>query len=468
MSKTAQEASYVSPPYQRDGKSGGIRDSNSPLDSPLDGTSNRESAATQPRKRSAAAAPGEGKSEDDNSKWIHRDKLARIESEELQAAGIILPGSRNRGKPRRASAVEKASGNRTVEEESDSTPFRPLKSSVSGGELRSYEPSTPAFDLRLPEEIAMDSGNYFTPNNSVNGGSRIPVAKLSPLPIPNEHIERDTPRMRSRESTPGEENKITIPKTRSRSGSAGTTKTLEKTISGGNLQAKRSATDVSPKKPTGQAGARKGSAPTKAAGGPNGGKKVRGAPSKDSTSSSGGQTRPSTRSGELSPAGAKVPEGDPPWMVSAYKPDPRLPPDQQLLPTVARRLQQEKWEKEGKVSGNVFDKEFRPLTDEGLPEPPELEPEIEPSKPAEKEKPADWPLTPDMGRQNFTPVAHPNRTGSYSTIPKIQEKPPLSPLASPRGPVVQGRARSPVVRVPDDPQEDQAPAKKGCACCIVM
>ena len=26
-------------------------------------------------------------------------------------------------------------------------------------------------------------------------------------------------------------------------------------------------------------------------------------------------------------------EGDPPWMVSAYTPDPRLPPDQQLLPT---------------------------------------------------------------------------------------------------------------------------------------
>ena len=59
-------------------------------------------------------------------------------------------------------------------------------------------------------------------------------------------------------------------------------------------------------------------------------------------------------------------------MISAYKPDPRLPPDQQLLPTVAKRLQQEKWEQEGKF-GNIYDKEFRPLNEEGFLKPPELE-----------------------------------------------------------------------------------------------
>ena len=75
-------------------------------------------------------------------------------------------------------------------------------------------------------------------------------------------------------------------------------------------------------------------------------------------------------------------EGEPPWMVSAFRPDPRLPPEQQLLPTVAKRLQQEKWEREGKV-GNVYDKEFRPLTDEGFLEPPEhpiVAPEHEPAE----------------------------------------------------------------------------------------
>lgn len=73
--------------------------------------------------------------------------------------------------------------------------------------------------------------------------------------------------------------------------------------------------------------------------------KTRGKPSgaKDSPG-----PRPGTRSGEI-----KRPEGDPPWLATMYKPDPRLPPDQQLIPTVAKRLQLEQMEKEGKrVSGS--------------------------------------------------------------------------------------------------------------------
>lgn len=38
---------------------------------------------------------------------------------------------------------------------------------------------------------------------------------------------------------------------------------------------------------------------------------------------------------------------------------------------MARRLQQEQWEREGKF-GNVYDKDFRPLTDEGFLKPPEM------------------------------------------------------------------------------------------------
>src|SRR6201999_1549016 len=59
--------------------------------------------------------------------------------------------------------------------------------------------------------------------------------------------------------------------------------------------------------------------------------------------------RPGTRSGETPPGSSnKRPEGDPPWLSSIYSPDPKLPPEQQLLPTVAKRLQQEQWEREGK------------------------------------------------------------------------------------------------------------------------
>src|ERR1700755_2777293 len=92
-----------------------------------------------------------------------------------------------------------------------------------------------------------------------------------------------------------------------------------------------------------------------------------------------------------------------------YKPDPRLPPDQQLLPTHAKRLAQEQWEKEGKV-GTVYDREFRLLNTESFPEkPPIAETKEEPapsiaSQPEEQIKttvlsPKKWSLgqTPPLG-----------------------------------------------------------------------
>ncbi len=51
---------------------------------------------------------------DDNSKWIHRDKLARIESEELQAAGIFLPKPRDRDRD----SARSRSQNRTKQDPS--------------------------------------------------------------------------------------------------------------------------------------------------------------------------------------------------------------------------------------------------------------------------------------------------------------------------------------------------------------
>ena len=75
----------------------------------------------------------------------------------------------------------------------------------------------------------------------------------------------------------------------------------------------------------------------------------------------GSITRPST---SHSP-----PDGDPPWLATMYKPDPMLPPDQQMLPTHAKRLAQEQWGKEG-TAGSVYDREFRLLSPNGFAQPP--------------------------------------------------------------------------------------------------
>jgi hypothetical protein len=150
-------------------------------------------------------------------------------------------------------------------------------------------------------------------------------------------------------------------------------------------------------------------------------------------------------------------------MISAYQPDPRLPPEQQLLPTVAKRLQQEKWEQEG-TFGSVYDKEFRPLNKDMFTKPPELE------KPHDTEERQDeWPLKPEAR------VPTPSRPGtsSYSTMPKIQDTPAISPLGSPRSPAVQQLQPQidAAVRIPEPPEEKQPEEKSkksGCGCCIVM
>ncbi|KAB5576025.1 hypothetical protein GE09DRAFT_1215755 [Coniochaeta sp. 2T2.1] len=454
--KQSLETSLLSPPYQNKPRS--IKETNSPADSLLDlYASDKLEPAGDAHKRSATEAHSSDSPVED--KWIHRDKLARIESEELQAAGIILP---------RTSRSRSKSQTRARREQSQDKPNGRTRAPTGGtdqqgarfGKNSEVEPRTPdlsavpSWDLRLPEEIARDGEGYFVPNGVSGKGSKIPVAKTSPVPIPVEHIERDTPMIRKRDGSPGEEDSITYPKTRTRSGSLGNS------INGTTLPVpKRAATDTSPKKTA--SGARKASGPGKPANGA-GRPRTRGGPSKDS-SSSGAATRPTTRSGELSPSNNnKQPEGEPPWMISAYRPDPRLPPDQQLLPTVARRLQQEKWEKEGKF-GNIYDREFRPLTDEGFLKPPEPTERNAPEEEPKNEKPEEWPFKAEPPK---SPGLSVGRTGSYSTMPKIND-PPLSPMPSPRhAPGQQSKAPS-IIRVPDAPETTKK-EKGGCGCCIVM
>ena len=137
-----------------------------------------------------------------------------------------------------------------------------------------------------------------------------------------------------------------------------------------------------------------------------------------------------------------------------YKPDPRLPPDQQLLPTVAKRLQQEQWEKEGKF-GNVYDTSFRPLSGDGFDPPPEP-----PEAPKPEEREAEWPLrAPAPPKSPALSTGRPGTSGGYSTMPKIVGSPrPTDPLPAPKP-----------VRIPEPPETNEKQKEGGCcAGCVVM
>ncbi|KAL7795091.1 hypothetical protein V8C37DRAFT_409025 [Trichoderma ceciliae] len=362
--------------------------------------------------------------EEVESKWIHRDKLAQIESEELQAAGFI-PRSRAPSKQRRdKSARRDTDASEHVRSKQDQV-------------LESGDASASAWDLKVPDEVMEEQGNASAAQNA-KGGSRIPVAK-----------------------------------TRSRSASA-TLRELAPSVPPEKPKAaQRSATETSSPKKMGAAG-RKNSEPANsksktAAGRP----KTRSGPSKDSTNANG--ARPNTRSGEAS-LNSKQPEGNPPWLANSYRPDPRLPPDQQIIPTVAKRLQQEKWEQEG-TFGTAYDKDFRPLNDNSL-----FRESSVPLGEATQEPPAEEEIQAHAGQSDEWPFrAEPPKSpvvrlgSSYSTMPRISDmQPPKSPLPGQRPPMTpQGTAQSQsqpsekAQRIPDAP-DDQDQKGGGCGCCVIM
>ncbi|KAI0598839.1 hypothetical protein F4775DRAFT_161917 [Biscogniauxia sp. FL1348] len=389
---------------------------------------------------------------DENSKWIHRDKLVKIENEELQAAGLPLPKPRAQSRPGRDRSRDKVNGRHRRDTD---TSEQSLPRSRKNSELivdRAADGEGSAWDLRRPEEIAEDPSEYWI-SNETRKGSRIPVPKVSPSLLSSDYLDQDGSTLQKQSNLRlDDDTPHSIRQPRSRSGSTNALDDAPKMQAG-----KRTARDASPRKTT-TTGNRKTT--TQAKPGTPGRPKTRSGPS----TRSGSATRPTTRSGELSP---KAPEGDPPWMISAYKPDPRLPPDQQLLPTVAKRLQQEKWEQEGKF-GNIYDKDFRPLNEDNFGKPPEpakpREPEEPQSPPEQPEQQDEWPLRQDAKSQT------PGRpgTGSYTTMPKIQDKHNPNPITSPRPAHTEVQITS-TIRIPEPPEEPEEKQKKaGCGCCIVM
>lgn len=405
--------------------------------------------------------------------WIHRDKLAKIESEELQAAGINLANARSRSQSRNKNERQPRSTEREEKRQR-------LQSPAEIEEEQDRE----SWDFRLPEEIDADNNNaaaqmYSNPLLR-KSGSKIPVLTSSPHPIPAERYERDTPiaRKRTASGTMSLEGDLVVSKTRgtptNRTNEDSETSSAIASSKQGSPQKTRSKSANLGPIPAKQVPAnRKTSAPPRNTASPN--------------------QRPGTRSGEQDRPRTAVnrPEGDPPWLATMYKPDPRLPPDQQLIPTLAKKQMQAQWAEEGAIP-KMYDRDFTPVavhTNEEMARsnsrandlrktrtPSPMKDQTQPSILDEKRDMNDFPLKPmpvalgDSGR----PGTSGSITGAYSTMPKVTS--PAIRESSPKigsGPMPAISSRpsngsAPTRMQAQNLDQEDEKVKKGCGCCVVM
>ena len=431
-----------------------------------------------------------------------------IESHELQEAGIKLPrhsslhgrsGSRSRSRKSHSRGPSRDlpfAGNQELEHE-----LLPRK---EGKRPRTRSPQkqqqeadvtlidTPDYDLRTPEEIASDSSPVYRQQGLRSSSSRIPLSTSTAMPISQQHRERHTPLPRFRGASgswpSGDEDAVGYNKLRRRSQSVGSQVLLDSdeplksngTSNGAdhdsNIESPTSTskqhtaeTKVTPSNHTRKASAtlRNVSEPPKSR-------------AASTTPRSSPASRPKSRSGlEPRPATANTRlEGDAPWIADMYKPDPRLPPDQQLVPTHAKRLQQKQLEEEAKSNASTPSQnpDFNPVavhTQNGL-QPPSPSVARSPRDLNEKspaENQAGWPLnvSPKPSMTNTNGNASGNGGGSspggasdhagYSTIPKVRSTPPIGSAPSPKV------DQQPMRREIEKQVKEKEPS---CACCIVM
>ncbi|GAB7346405.1 hypothetical protein MBLNU457_5104t1 [Dothideomycetes sp. NU457] len=320
------------------------------------------------------SASGNADQESDEKYWIHRDKLAQIESREMAEAGIdVKRPTRSKSKASRSRSASRASTKRAPRHHVEDELPPPVFNDYDG--LRNpivddYDhPTTGAMDEELQSDEAVeDRGRY--QNTRPTGRpstSRIPVSRNSPAPVSTSYIERESPMSRSRNnsgawhSNSSPEDGVAGQKFRPRSGSM--TNHLREGSSiprprtpGSRPTSMHLATNVdelnsSPpptnsvlaKNPNNNLTSRKGSG--------------RQAPSSSTPKQ---RTTSTNRDSPLDPnrprtSGGRVrsinrPEGEAPWIATMYKPDPMLPPDQQILPTHAKRMVSEQKPKEEDIA----------------------------------------------------------------------------------------------------------------------
>lgn len=419
--------------------------------------------------------------EHDENNWIHRDKLKEIETRELEEAGFRV-GRTSRSNSRSQSASRR-SRDRTNSETTEVT---------QNGDDR-YEPGKevppiPAEDEETAEqyhawsltnqEEASPELNPASPrlNHAVKPStSRIPLPKTSGIPVPSSVADRDAPLSRSRTGSANWNGDATNG-ARVRSGSVGSQALLDEPEDGRqrtppyshnrNVSSSSGSPPKSPQKSpmkaktpaktTPMSGARKTSV-------------QKSQPKNRVTSGNSPPKRPGTSGGSISrPATSHRPEGEAPWIATMYKPDPRLPPDQQIIPTHAKRMQQEKWENEGRV-GSMYDKDFRLLNNNEMPD--KRLSQIQPLDLEAAQQNETWPLPsptkrqPSLEKVDTTTAKSPTlEQGSYKLTPKIPQS-PRSP--SPRlAPAIEPAQTKPTTTRVPEPRQEVEP-KKGL-CCIVM
>lgn len=433
--------------------------------------------------KAGAADPNWAALEHDENNWIHRDKLKEIETRELEEAGFRV-GRASRSNSRSQSATRR-SRDRTNSETTEATQngddrFEPRKvvSPIPAEDEEAAEQDY-AWSLHNQEETALES-NPASPrlNHAVRPStSRIPLPKTSGIPVPSSVADRDAPLPRSRTGSANwNGDAIAASGARVRSGSIGSQALLDdpddgrqttppyshnRNVSSGSGSPPKSPQKSpmkakTPGKPNPMSGARKTSV-----------QKTQ--PKNRTTSGASPPKRPGTAGGSISrPTTSHRPEGEAPWIATMYKPDPRLPPDQQIIPTHAKRMQQEKWENEGRV-GSMYDKDFRLLNNDEMPD--KRLSQIQPLDFEAAQANETWPLSNSAKEQpslekvdTNNPKSPTLEQGGYKLTPTIPQG-PRSP--SPRlAPAIEPpQSRPTTTRVPE-PKED-AEAKKGC-CCIVM
>lgn len=414
--------------------------------------------------------------QDDPEGWIHRDKLAKIESEELQAAGINLANARSRSQNKLKSMRDTSQDRGNKREEKRQR----LRSPVEVHD----EVEQVDWDVRRPEEIHEEhlAAVQLYANPVVRkSGSKIPVFTSSPNPIPSERYERDTPiaRKRAASGTMSLEGDLNVLKVRS----AGSNNTADHNDI--PLSVTPSSKTGSPHKPRSKSVTLAASPPMRMSS-----KKTTPANRKVSApmrATASPNHRPSTRSGEHDRPRSVVysPEGDPPWLATMYKPDPRLPPEEQLIPTLAKKQMQAQWAQQGAIP-TAYDRSFTPIavyTDESLAKEVSRNRSTSPAKqnPPEEEKLAEptaaWSQRPaSIIRSNSgRPDTGGSTIGGYSTMPKMisppirESSPRIGGIASPepesRSTMPAPPSRMHVQSLATDSVEKE---KKFCGCCVVM
>ncbi|KAK7545346.1 hypothetical protein IWX49DRAFT_500064 [Phyllosticta citricarpa] len=411
--------------------------------------------------------------EQDQSHWIHRDKLAEIERTELEAAGFI---------PRQSTTTSRSS--------SRSRPPRRKKepsSHLDDGLIAEKSPklspiSPPPGRAEFQENPTSDRSSPVDGADRENG-SRIPRPATSKIPIPKSTPATSPTGTGKPRSRSGSANLLTGPpaealamhKTRKRGSSVGSQVLLDDVSDPGKSTGSDEDKKTSKTSPT-KARTPRNKTPTSAK---RAASKPRTASNQKQRANSGSRPRTASR-----PTTAR-PEGEAPWIATMYKPDPRLPQDQQMLPTHAKRMAQEQWEKDGKF-GDTYDREFRPLNDFDFgPKPPQSPSSLPQEREAfqatsaqpqeqnkmetpKSEKPVEdvnWPLSspePTEKIEKSPSRNSPNAEhGGFKLTPSVSPPPPQngSPAAAPSP-----RIGSPI-RVPEGPEEKPGKKPKKSLCC---